>query len=140
MSDVAWGRRVLGWLVAASAIGLGIAVAMVDHSEGHRVPFIPGKFGWIIWIVAEFFFHPLIRIPLLSLLVFGAAYAWKRWYDKKRPDPAPPSAPEQITKVRCHACRRVQAVPVDRSTFVCEQCNTRLKRRTGDLAAHRPAG
>lgn len=33
------------------------------------------------------------------------------------------------TKVRCHHCQHVQMVPIKLSTFVCEQCSTKLKRR-----------
>ncbi len=39
-------------------------------------------------------------------------------------------APGNSTNVRCHHCQHVQAVPVTESTFVCTQCNTKLKRRT----------
>lgn len=32
------------------------------------------------------------------------------------------------TKVRCHRCQHVQTVPITLSTFVCEQCNAKLRR------------
>jgi len=34
------------------------------------------------------------------------------------------------TKVKCHKCQHVQTVPQSDSTFVCEQCDTKLRRRT----------
>lgn len=46
-----------------------------------------------------------------------------------------PNAPQKIpsgksTNVKCHHCQHVQAVPLGQQTFVCEQCGTKLKRRT----------
>jgi ribosomal protein S27E len=40
-------------------------------------------------------------------------------------------APGTFTKVRCHHCQHVQMVPISLSTFVCEECNAKLKRHTG---------
>jgi hypothetical protein len=34
------------------------------------------------------------------------------------------------TNVRCVHCQHVQTVPVSQKTFVCEQCEARLRRRT----------
>jgi hypothetical protein len=39
-------------------------------------------------------------------------------------------AREKSTKVRCLHCQHLQTVPVSQPTFVCEQCNAHLKRRT----------
>jgi hypothetical protein len=39
-------------------------------------------------------------------------------------------APEKTSKVRCHRCQHVQAVPLSQSTYDCEECGTNLKRRT----------
>jgi ribosomal protein L37AE/L43A len=46
--------------------------------------------------------------------------------------PADPQtlAPGKTSKVRCHKCQHVQVVPLSQSVFVCEQCNTKLKRQT----------
>jgi hypothetical protein len=33
------------------------------------------------------------------------------------------------SKIRCHTCEHVQSVPVSKSTFVCEQCGAKLKRK-----------
>ena len=58
------------------------------------------------------------------------------------PTPLEPHAPQKLTphgkstKVRCHHCQHVQAVPLSQSTFVCEQCNTKLKRRTSEQPEH----
>lgn len=162
MGDASWGRKAFALVAMAAAIGLGIAAAIVDRSEGHpRIPFIPGKYGWIIWVVAELFWHPVIRIPVLAVLVIGAVYVWDRKSDRKRqygagvehpaptshhdPVPRPPtpapalaSAPVRTSKVRCHKCRHVQVVPVSQATFACEQCNAELKRRASERAEHRP--
>ena len=44
---------------------------------------------------------------------------------------APPKpAPAKSAKVKCHSCQHVQMVPSDQQTFVCEECGTKLKRRT----------
>lgn len=32
--------------------------------------------------------------------------------------------------VKCHKCQHVHVVPLDISTFICEECGTKLKRRT----------
>ncbi|MGB8390952.1 superinfection immunity protein [Mycobacterium sp.] len=37
-------------------------------------------------------------------------------------------APRQSTNVKCYKCQHVQAVPLSQPTFICEQCNTKLKR------------
>lgn len=39
-------------------------------------------------------------------------------------------APGKTSKVRCNKCQHVQVVPVGQSTFVCEQCNTKLTRKS----------
>jgi hypothetical protein len=164
MGYASWGRKAFALVVVAAAIGLGIAAAIVDRSEGHpRIPFIPGKYGWIIWVVAELFWHPVIRIPVLAVLVISAVYVWTRKSDRERqygagvehtvptshydPVPRPPtpapalalaSAPAKTSKVRCHKCQHVQVVPVSQATFACEQCHAELKRRTSERAEHRP--
>lgn len=43
-------------------------------------------------------------------------------------------APEKSTKVKCNHCQHVQTVPVTQSTFTCEECNTKLKRRSSPAA------
>lgn len=37
-------------------------------------------------------------------------------------------APGKSTNVKCYNCQHVQAVPLSQSTFVCEQCGTKLQR------------
>jgi membrane associated rhomboid family serine protease/ribosomal protein S27E len=53
--------------------------------------------------------------------------------------PSAPNNPQKSTKVRCHKCQHVQAVPRSQPTFVCEECGTKLKRRaqpnTGNATA-----
>ncbi len=61
------------------------------------------------------------------------------------PPPIPPTKPHHradnrahpadkadadTTKVRCLHCQHVQTVPRSQLTYVCEQCDTHLKRRT----------
>lgn len=46
------------------------------------------------------------------------------------PDALQELAPAKSGKVKCRHCQHVQAVPLSQQTFVCEQCNTKLKRRT----------
>lgn len=43
------------------------------------------------------------------------------------------------TTVRCHKCQHVQAVPLSQPIFVCEKCNTQLKRVTSKMAAPKPS-
>jgi predicted RNA-binding Zn-ribbon protein involved in translation (DUF1610 family) len=51
--------------------------------------------------------------------------------DEKTPAPAKNEpALEKSTKVKCHRCLHVQVVGLTQSTFVCEQCGAKLKRRT----------
>ena len=41
-----------------------------------------------------------------------------------------PTAPQgQSSKVKCHQCQHIQAVPTSQQTFACEECGTKLKRR-----------
>ncbi|MDP7724764.1 DUF2510 domain-containing protein [Mycobacterium sp. TY814] len=40
------------------------------------------------------------------------------------------TASEESVKVKCHNCQHVQTVPQSAATFECEECSTRLKRRT----------
>jgi hypothetical protein len=47
-----------------------------------------------------------------------------------RPLPPQPWPTGKTGKVRCHHCQHVQAVPRIQRTFVCEQCGTKLRRRT----------
>lgn len=50
---------------------------------------------------------------------------------------APQKPQGKSSKVRCHHCQHVQLVPVNQSTFVCEECKTKLKRRTDEQPEHR---
>jgi ribosomal protein S27E len=44
---------------------------------------------------------------------------------------APPKQPSgKSTKVKCGHCEHLQTVPVSQQSFVCEECGTKLKRRT----------
>lgn len=45
------------------------------------------------------------------------------------PDAAPIRPAGKSSKVRCNKCQHVQVVPRSESTFVCEQCNAKLKRK-----------
>lgn len=46
------------------------------------------------------------------------------------PAETPAEAPaEKKTKVRCHACQHVHSVSVSETSFVCPNCNARLKRK-----------
>lgn len=44
-------------------------------------------------------------------------------------------ATENASKLRCARCQHVQAVPVSQTTFECEQCGTKLRRRTAPAEA-----
>jgi ribosomal protein S27E len=86
------------------------------------------------------------RVPLLPLADTRLASQSKSALVNKRPASQPKSAPaeerSESTKVRCYHCQHVQAVPLSQSRFVCEQCDTTLKRRTtpakSNLRAERP--
>jgi predicted RNA-binding Zn-ribbon protein involved in translation (DUF1610 family) len=55
-------------------------------------------------------------------------------------EPEPTSAPSEpkkapenrTTKVRCHACQHVHSVSVTETSFVCPNCNARLRRKSHD--------
>lgn len=135
MSDLSAGGKVFAAVVVASLVGLGIAGAIADHSQGHRaVPLIPGKYGWVVWAVAEVFRHPMIRISALVAVAIGVGY-----FRLKRltgaGDPGATSAPTETSTVRCHSREHVQVVPVGQSTFACERCSAKLKRGTRERAA-----
>jgi ribosomal protein S27E len=55
---------------------------------------------------------------------------------KQEPAPEKEPALEKTSKVRCHRCQHVQAVPFSQSTFECEECGTNLK-RARNLASKR---
>ncbi|WP_420063884.1 DUF2510 domain-containing protein [Mycobacterium marinum] len=47
------------------------------------------------------------------------------------PQAAPSGRPHgKLMKVRCHHCQHVQAVSLNEATFACEECGTKLRRRT----------
>jgi ribosomal protein S27E len=59
--------------------------------------------------------------------------------------PSAPDAPQELasaksTKVKCPTCQRVQAVPQSQQAFVCEQCGTKLKRRSSGFTVHSGLG
>jgi hypothetical protein len=45
----------------------------------------------------------------------------------------PTQAPTKSTKVKCHHCQHVQVVPLSQQTFACEECGTKLRRRTTEV-------
>jgi Uncharacterised protein family UPF0547 len=51
-------------------------------------------------------------------------------FGSREPDVPQNHAPGKTSKVKCHHCQHVQAVPLNQSTFQCEQCDTKLRRRT----------
>jgi predicted RNA-binding Zn-ribbon protein involved in translation (DUF1610 family) len=71
-------------------------------------------------------------------------YLFRR--DDTRVQPAAPSEPEPIsapsesnkaaqnksTKVRCHVCQHVHSVSVTETSFVCPNCNAKLRRKAQD--------
>jgi hypothetical protein len=86
MSDVSGRRKAKAFVLAVAVsvpILIGIAVGITGWGGTHQVPH-QGKFGGIIWIVAELFWHPVIGIPVLAVLVIGVVYVtraqlrWKR--------------------------------------------------------------
>jgi len=54
------------------------------------------------------------------------------------PKPAVPL--EKLVKVKCHNCQHVQTVPQSAASFECEECSTKLKRRTTDSRSGSPGG
>jgi ribosomal protein S27E len=53
------------------------------------------------------------------------------WGSDPQAGPTKPTKPAKATsKVKCHKCEHVQSVPASQQTFVCEECGTKLKRRT----------
>lgn len=59
--------------------------------------------------------------------------------------PAAKPATAKSSKVKCHKCEHVQTVPLDLSLFVCQECGTKLKRRTAtsyddDVATEKRSG
>jgi predicted RNA-binding Zn-ribbon protein involved in translation (DUF1610 family) len=60
----------------------------------------------------------------------GYRFAASPSTEPSRPAPQPePAKPKTTSKVRCHHCQHVQVVPLSESTFPCQQCGRKLKRR-----------
>lgn len=91
---------------------------------------VSGQNGWVAagWVF------------LVLVVVVGAVWLVRRRKSNgedappQRVDSVKPAIPsEKSSKVRCYHCRHVQAVPASLSTFECEQCNAKLKRKVGPI-------
>jgi Superinfection immunity protein len=117
------GRTLIGWVV-----GLAMAVAGTRPSR-QGVPDASGP-----PVRAKVATNATKKCPDCAETVLADARACK--HCRYRFAPSAPHARQELAplksaKVRCHHCQHVQMAPLGLSTFVCEQCNTKLKRRTG---------
>lgn len=110
------GWTCLGWIVA-------MAMAAAGNRPSAPVPLVPA------WAEAA-----TKKCPDCAKTVLSDARVCKHCGYRFAPS-APAAqhelAPGKFTKVRCHHCQHVQMVPRSLSTFVCEECNAKLKRHTG---------
>lgn len=83
MRVVPWGRTVVLGVVVASTVVLG-RVLEARHCSPSCPPPLPGKFGFIIWLVGVVLSDPVIGIPVLAVLIIVFAYVWKLQYGGKR--------------------------------------------------------
>jgi predicted RNA-binding Zn-ribbon protein involved in translation (DUF1610 family) len=56
-----------------------------------------------------------------------------RFAPKSTPNAPSKQLPPKSTKVKCHHCQHVQLVPVHQQLFNCEECGTKLRRRTTEV-------
>ena len=84
-----------------------------------------------IFLVLRLYESPMIGIPVGILLFCVLIVVVVRILRRRRAsDVRQTRAQGKPSRVRCHRCEHVQTVPADQTTFPCEQCNTKLKRRT----------
>jgi ABC-type nickel/cobalt efflux system permease component RcnA len=70
-----------------------------------------------------------------GIAIFWIANALAKSKEKEAPTPKVASVKsaipgEKSTKVRCFHCQHVQQVPVSVSSYGCEECGQKLKRKT----------
>lgn len=91
----------------------------------HAPRWIPGELGFLLggWLIVLIYgcagFAPFLALYLIL------------WYNppQKKASEEPPTE-TTTTNVACPHCRHVQAVARNQPTFVCEQCDAQLRRRT----------
>jgi ribosomal protein S27E len=113
----------LGWTCLGWIVALAMAAAGDTRSTQHRVPYPSGPPT-----------NATKKCPDCAETVLSDARVCK--HCGYRFAPRAPNAPQELaprgksTKVKCHQCQHVQVVPLGKSTFACEICNAKLKRRT----------
>ncbi|GJO59108.1 hypothetical protein NJB1604_52980 [Mycobacterium marinum] len=76
---------------------------------------------------------PTRQCPDCAETILAAAKVCKHCGSRFAPSEphAAPNVPRgKHAKVKCHACQHVQTVPVEQSTFVCEECGAKFRRKT----------
>ena len=112
--------------IAIYVAGAGVAVALIGSvilGAKQRVPDASGTPGLATAATK--------KCPDCAETVLANARVCKHCgyrFAPSAPDAQEELAPGKSTKVRCHRCQHVQAVPLSQSSFVCAQCNTGLKR------------
>jgi ribosomal protein S27E len=92
--------------------------------------------GWVFeaaWLAFLAFMALYLLVVRSGARKLGLARAVK---ERRIAAKARAVAPQKLssgksTKLRCHNCQHVQTVPLSQQTFECEQCGTKLQRRTG---------
>jgi hypothetical protein len=90
----------------------------------------------IPWIIHQLAQVPWLGVILLLLSVGGVIVVWSA-YNRTRngqDEPVHEATSGKAAKVTCNRCQHVQMVPVNLSTFTCEQCKSELERKPGTEA------
>jgi hypothetical protein len=107
---------------------------------GPAIKLIVGVARFIAIMGRTFVQAPWVAAILLLVSV-GVAFAV--WYVRDRMRNEKDAPTQEVASIespipggksaniRCYRCQHVQTVPVSSSTFECEQCNAKLKRRVG---------
>ena len=119
----------LGWTFIGWVVALAMAVAGKRPSTQFPPPAAYGPPAPLK--VAT---HATKKCPDCAETVLSDAHVCKycgHHFAPSAPDTPQKRPPGKSTKLKCHHCQHVQMVPTSLSTFSCEQCNTKLRRRTG---------
>ncbi len=119
----------LGWTFIGWVVALAMAVAGNRPTTQFRLPNASGPPA-----PAKVPTRATKKCPDCAETVLSDAHVCK--HCGYRFAPSAPDTPQKrphgkSTRVKCHNCQHVQIVPTNLSTFACEQCNTKLRRRTG---------
>jgi ribosomal protein S27E len=116
----------------------------VKYNAADLGPAIGGIARLILLFGKVFGQHGLVAAILVALVVIVCA-AFVAWYVRNRRRNGEDAPTQEVAsvkstiprgkspKVRCYRCQHLQTVPASLSTFECEACNAKLKRKVGPI-------